>query len=113
MGVVNFPAMVLIILLVASGLGYPDDDCPPNTMTYFSSYSLARQTDLNKTFGAMKSLVKVGEITYSPRVGRTYIIENMTLDFYVISSKETAKFVNENHLKIEGSVLKLNYKFAW
>ena len=84
----------LLVLMLAVVFVHASEDCPSNTMTYFSSYSLGRQTDLNKTFEVLKSTVNVPTTSYTPRIGKTYVIDNMTLGFYVISSKETAKFIS-------------------
>jgi hypothetical protein len=40
----------LLVLMLFAIFVNAFEDCPANTMTYFSSYSLGRQTDLNKTF---------------------------------------------------------------
>lgn len=48
MNLINIPTLLLI--LAGFVFGYETEECPQNTMTYLSSYGLARQTDLNKTF---------------------------------------------------------------
>lgn len=87
--------------------------CNETLLTYLSSFALGQQHDLNKTFEALKSETKIPPFNYTPRVGKTYIIEDMVLTYYVISSKEKSEFVEVNKQRIYGSVLKLGYNFTW
>lgn len=42
--------VTLLVLTFSAIFANTLEDCPTNAMTYFSSYTLGRQTDLNKTF---------------------------------------------------------------
>lgn len=88
--------LLLIFSLLTTLLTQPLVNCTSNVLTYLSAYSLGRQHDLNKTFEALKKTVKVPEFTYTPRIGKEYIIDNMTLDFFIINSKEKSEFIGMN-----------------
>lgn len=78
---------IFIILSITHVLSDPLVKCNETALTYLSSFALGQQHDLNKTFETLKSTVKVPDFNYTVRVGKTYTIENMELDFFIINSK--------------------------
>ena len=107
------PTLFFVISLICALSADPIVNCNETALTYLSSFVLGQQYDLNKTFTSMQPTVKVPSFNYTPRIGKEYIIDNFTLTFYNINSKEKANFTGIDKLRVYGSVLKLGYNFTW
>lgn len=66
--------LILLVSTILPILTEPLVKCNETLLTFLSSFALGQQHDLNKTFEALKSIIKVPAFNYTPRVGKTYTI---------------------------------------
>lgn len=106
----QFPTPLLLPLLVLTTISI---DCNFTLFEYFSSYSLGKQDELNRTFTAIQPLIRVPDVFYIQSPYTNYTLRGFNVSIRYLDSRQKAVIIGRDTVAIVGGRAEVELDFEW
>lgn len=113
--IVKYPIieMLLVILLSLFFSGRPEE-CPQSHLDLFTTYSLGKQDELNRTFIHIEEKIgTLDEVKYTGQNPNTYKITGIQPKFKYFDGRQESSIASNDTIVVSGGVVDVYMDFTW